>query len=254
MEIENRAIKFIKTVKDAFFGMKIYAGNSGGKDSAVLDHLLKKSGIIYHSFYCNTTIDPKGTISHIRNNYPHTEILQPKESFYELVERKGLPTRLNRYCCDILKEYGSIGRAVFEGIRSCESRNRQGRDYIQCDTRRKQKGAKHIYPIYDWTDSDILNYIEKENIKLAPAYDLGLKRLGCIGCPQVTKKGQREFEFTLYPKIYIAIQKAIERGMNNNPQWKLTQLTNCNSRIAMDWWLSGETMNKYFEYSSIKRK
>jgi len=247
MELEKKTINFIRTVKDAFMGMKIYAGNSGGKDSAVLDHLLRRSGIVYHSFYTNTTIDPKGTISYIKRYYPHTEILQPKESFYELVERKGLPTRLNRYCCDVLKEYGSIGKAVFEGVRSCESSNRSGRDYIQCDNRRKQKGAKHIYPLYDWTDKDIWEYINKWNIPVAPAYGLGLKRLGCVGCPQVTKKGQREFEFSLYPKVYIAIQKAIGRGMNNNPQWKITKLTNCNSQKAMEWWLSGKTMSEYFK-------
>jgi len=242
-----QTIKFIKTVKEAFFGMTIYAGNSGGKDSAVLDHLLRRSGIKYHSFYTNTTIDPKGTIGYIRRYYPHTEILQPKESFYELVERKGLPTRLNRYCCDILKEYGSIGKAVFEGIGSCESSNRQGRDYIQCDTRKKQRGAKHIYPLYDWTDKDVWDYINKWKIPLAPAYSCGLKRLGCVGCPQVTKKGQREFEFSLYPKVYNQIKKSIQIGMNNNPQWKLSELSKCDSQKAMDWWLSNKTMNEYFK-------
>lgn len=245
--LEDKAIKFIRTVKDAFMGMKIYSGNSGGKDSAVLDHLLQRSGIVYYSFYCNTTIDPKGTIGHIRENYPHTEILHPKKSFYQLVEEKGLPTRLNRYCCDILKEYGSVGRAVFEGVRSCESSNRQGRDYIQCDRRKSQKGAKHIYPLYDWTDDDIWDYIQRHSIKLAPAYHLGLKRLGCVGCSQVTKKGQREYEFSLYPKVYIEIKKAIERGMIKNPQWKLSELTKCDSQKAMDWWLSGKTMNEYFK-------
>lgn len=251
MSIELKTIKFIKTVKDAFFGMKIYAGNSGGKDSAVLDHLLQRSCIKYYSFYTNTTIDPPGTMSYIRKYYPHTEILQPKESFYQLVERKGLPTRLNRYCCDILKEYGSIGKAVFEGVRSCESSNRKGRDYIQCDRRRKQKGAKHIYPLYDWTDKDIWDYINKWNIPLAPAYSCGLKRLGCVGCPQVTKNGQREYEFSLYPKIYDAIYNAIDKGMLKNPQWKLSQLTDFDAQKAMDWWLSGQTMNQYFKNKSL---
>lgn len=245
--MEDKAIKFIRTVKDAFFGMAVYSGNSGGKDSAVLDYLLQKSGIKYTSFYMNTTIDPPGTIGHIRKYYPHVKILQPKLTFYELIEKKGLPTRLNRFCCACLKEYAGIGRATFEGIRSCESKNRQNRDYIQCDSRRSMKGAKHIYPLYDWTDNDIWNFIEVKNIKLAPAYELGLKRLGCVGCPQVSKRGQREFEFSLYPKIYNAIKKAIERGMLKNRQWKITQLTECDSQKAMDWWLSGKTMNKYFK-------
>jgi len=247
MNLEDRTIKFIKSVSDTFFGMRIYAGNSGGKDSAVLDHLLQRSGIKYYSFYTNTTIDPPGTIGHIRKHYPHTQILQPKESFYELVTRKGLPTRLNRYCCSYLKEYAGVRKAVFEGVRSCESSKRRGRDYIQCDTRKSMKGAKHIYPIYDWTDNDVYEYIEANNIILAPAYRLGLKRLGCVGCPQVSKKGQREYEFCLYPKIYNAIYNAIDKGMLKNPQWKISKLTDFDAQKAMDWWLSGKSMDNYFK-------
>ncbi len=34
--------------------------------------------------------------------------------------------------------------------------------------------------------------------------------------------------------------------MNNNPQWKLTKLSNCDSHKAMEWWMSGQTMNDWF--------
>ena len=107
MNLEEKAIKFIHTVANAT-DKPLFAGNSGGKDSAVVDYLLQKSGIEYTSIYANTTIDPIGTIRHIRENYPHTVIMHPKETFYQLVERKGFPTRLNRYCCEFLKEYGSV--------------------------------------------------------------------------------------------------------------------------------------------------
>jgi len=258
MNLEEKTISFIRKAAESYPNQILYAGNSGGKDSAVLDYLLKKSGISYHSYYTNTTIDPKGTIRHIREQYPYTEILQPKMTFYQLVEKKGLPTRLNRYCCERLKEYGSVGKIVFEGVRSAESTHRQGRDYSQCDTRKWQKGAQHIYPLYDWTDEDIWNFIEEKQIKLAPAYSLGLKRLGCVGCPLVSRKGHREKEFALYPKFRDAIKKAIEKGMAKNPQWKLTQLcTEEKARyglppenmgeIAMLWWLSGKTMNEWFK-------
>ena len=163
MTNEEKALRLIQLVPCATH-KPLYAGNSGGKDSAVLDWLLQASGIKYQSFYANTTIDPPGTIGHIRKYYPHTMILQPKKTFYELVEKRGLPTRLNRYCCEELKEYGSIGKIVFEGVRSAESTNRQGRDYIQCDNRRWQKGAQHIYPIYDWTDEDVWNFIKEKGV------------------------------------------------------------------------------------------
>lgn len=250
--IEEKALNFIRAVAKSYSGDTLYAGNSGGKDSAVLDYLLKKSGIEYKSYYANTTIDPSGTIRYIRENYPHTEILQPKIPFYKLVEKKGLPTRLNRYCCERLKEYASVGRVVFEGVRSAESRKRQGRDYIQCDNRKWQKGAQHIYPLYDWTDDDIWGFISYKDIKIAPAYYNGMSRLGCVGCPLVSRKGHREKEFSIYPKHYERIKAAIGRGMANNPQWKLTQLSNGCSDIAMAWWLSGKTMNEYFQTNKNK--
>lgn len=251
MNKEDRAIKFIRTIAEST-DKTLYAGNSGGKDSAVIDKLLQLSGIDYKSYYTNTTIDPKGTIKHIREHYPHTEIMHPKESFYQLVERKGLPTRLNRYCCEYLKEYGSVGKMVFEGVRSAESRKRQGRDYVQCDSRKWQKGAQHIYPIYDWSDEDVYSFIEKYNIKLAPHYQYA-DRLGCVGCPLVSRKGHREKEFAIYPKYREAIKRAITKGMANNPQWKLTCATGGDGEKAMLWWLSGKTMNEYFNLYSFEK-
>lgn len=249
---EEKAIQFIKTVAKSTT-QPLYAGNSGGKDSAVLDHLLQRSGIAYHSYYTNTTIDPTGTIGHIRKHYPHTEILQPKETFYQLVERKGLPTFGVRYCCEFLKEYGSVGKMVFEGVRKSESKKRDGRDYIQCDSRAWQKGAKHIYPIYDWSDKQVWNYIKKYDLPLAPCYENGLKRLGCVGCPQARKVGQRRKEFELYPRYYKAIKKAIAKGMANNPQWKITCATNGDADLAMQWWLSNKTIEEYFQATGFEK-
>jgi phosphoadenosine phosphosulfate reductase len=245
MNLEEKTIRFIHTVAKVAIS-PLYAGNSGGKDSAVVDYLLQKSGIKYQSYYTNTTIDPPGTIGHIRKYYPHTKILQPRESFYELVERKGLPTRLTRFCCELLKEYGSVGKIVFEGVRSSESSNRAGRDYIQCDTRKWQKGAQHVYPIYDWTDDDVWTFIGEKNITVAPSYYNGMTRLGCVGCPLVTRKGIREKEFELYPRYLTEIKKAIKRGMDKNPQWKLSCMTSKDADLAIQWWLSGKTMNEFF--------
>ena len=66
------------------------------------------------------------------------------------------------------------------------------------------------------------------------------------GCPLVSRKGAREKEFELYPKYYEAIKRAITKGMRKNPQWKLTCATNGNGELAMQWWLSGKTMNEFF--------
>lgn len=249
LQLEEKAVRFIKTIRRATEDETLFASNSGGKDSAIVDYILQLSGIEYKAYHTNTTLDPPGTILHLKQFYPHVEILKPNETFYQLIRRKGLPTRLNRYCCEHLKEYGSISKMVFEGVRSAESKNRKGRDYVQCDSRKWQEGAQHIYPIYDWTDKDVWDYIRFRNIRLAPHYDradtLGLKRLGCVGCPLVSPTIRKK-EFILYPKILENITKAIEQGMKNNPQWKLSVATGGDANIAISWWLTGLTMNEYF--------
>ncbi len=244
MNLEKKTQQSIRLIQSSA-DMDLHLAFSGGKDSVVIYHLAKKSGVDFKSFYCNTTIDPKGTIKFIRSNFPDVEILQPKESFYKLVERKGLPTRLNRYCCEYLKEFGSIGKNCIEGVRAAESRKRQGRDYIQCDTRKWQKGARHIYPIYDWSDAEVWLYIKENNLPVAPCYYNGFERLGCVGCPLVSKKGKREAEFRAEPKKLRAIRRAIKKGMVNNPQWKLSKLTGGDADKAIEWWMTGKTMNEF---------
>lgn len=228
---------------------RLCGGFSGGKDSVVVHHLVRQINSDIPFYYANTTIDPAGTVPFIRNNFPDVMILNPKESFYQLIKRKGLPTRLNRYCCEYLKEYVGIGKNMFEGVRSAESKNRQGRDYIQCDSRKSYKGGQHIYPIYDWTDEDVWEYIEHYNLPIAPSYKKAggcMDRLGCVGCPLVSRKGARQSEFDVYPKYFDATKRAIGIGMANNPQWKLSKLTGGDSELAMKWWLTGKTMNEYF--------
>ena len=77
---------------------KIYnLGFSGGKDSVVLLDIAKRSGVKFEAVYSNTTIDPPGTIPFIRDNYPEVKIVNPKESFLQLVARKGFPSRQKKF-------------------------------------------------------------------------------------------------------------------------------------------------------------
>ena len=68
----------------------------------------------------------------------------------------------------------------------------------------------------------------------------------------IARRYQKEFPNLIITSkrdegIYDAINKAIGKGMSKNPQWKLTQLTEGISDLAMNWWLSGKTMNDYFK-------
>lgn len=242
----DRSKRFLEKVVETMDNLHI--ANSGGKDSTVVYFLVKEMGLNLPVFHNNTTIDPDGTLTFIREVMPETIINRPEETFYQLVARKAFPTRINRYCCEILKESGGIGKNTIEGVRASESTNRQGREYIECDRRPSMKGSQHIYPIYDWSDDDVWAYIRAKGLPVAPCYAKGMSRLGCIGCPQITRKGARMKEFELYPRRWDACRKAIDKGMNNNPQWKITRYTNNDGEKAMQWWLSGLPMSEFFGY------
>ena len=183
---EKQAIKFIKNIPKE----NTQIAFSGGKDSIVLYYLCKEAGVDFPVIYGNTTIDPVGTKELIRNYYPDVEILNPKKSFFKLVEEKGLPTRVGRFCCEHLKERYGIGKNNIEGIRWEESNSRKKYEPEQCDTRKWMKGAKHYYPIINFTTKDVWSVINKNGLKTLPYYHepYNWKRHGCVGCPLASPK------------------------------------------------------------------
>lgn len=187
---------------------------SGGKDSDIILELAKMAGINYRAIYKNTTIDPRGTMQHVREM--GVEVVQPKENFLSLVRRKGMPSRFARFCCEILKEYSILPRAVV-GIRKCESRKRMEL-YKEPESCRVYSGGKKVrqyLPILDWTNDDVKEFIEQRKIKCAPVYydkdgnfDVN-RRLGCIGCPLASRKIRRE-AYLENPKMLLAQVKALQ--------------------------------------------
>jgi phosphoadenosine phosphosulfate reductase len=119
-----RAIRLLKSIPQ---DGEIEVSYSGGKDSDVILELAKMSGIPFRAIYKNTTIDPPGTIKHCREK--GVEIFQPKKSFMQIIEKKGMPTRRARFCCSELKEYKVLDRAI-QGIRKTESKAREERYFM----------------------------------------------------------------------------------------------------------------------------
>ena len=104
------SIRLLRAIQRAHEGEQIEIAYSGGKDSDVILQLAKEAGINYRAIYKNTTIDPPGTLAHVRAM--GVEIRQPKRSFIEIVNAKGLPNRQHRFCCSELKEYKVLDVAV----------------------------------------------------------------------------------------------------------------------------------------------
>ena len=180
---------------------------SSGKDSDVILELAKMAGIPYRAIYKNTTIDPAGSIAHAKEM--GAEVIRPKKTFFQLVSEVGFPSRFQRFCCSVLKEYKVCDRAI-QGIRRSESRNRAERykEPEMCRVYSTKEKVKVYLPILEWTDQDVEEFIKERNIKCHPLYYRGgqfdvTKRLGCVGCPLQSRK-KRIQEFKDNPKMLKA--------------------------------------------------
>lgn len=122
MDLEKQAIDILQTFSG---GDPYQLGYSGGKDSDVILHLAKKSGVPFVAVHNHTTVDAPETVKYVRSK-PYVFIEYPKFSMWQLIVKyKTPPTRIMRYCCKELKEYSGIGKKVITGVRKSESKRRE---------------------------------------------------------------------------------------------------------------------------------
>lgn len=146
------AIKLIQSAaaKAKEVGQPIEVCYSGGKDSDVILELVRMAKVEYRAIYKNTTIDPPGTIKHCRER--GVEIIKPKYSFGQIIQKTGFPSRHRRICCAYLKEYKILNYAIL-GIRSEESNKRKERykEPEQCRVfNKKEKTNQYFNDAYEW--------------------------------------------------------------------------------------------------------
>lgn len=125
---------------------------SGGKDSDVMLHLAERY-LKPHEFEVvnsHTTVDAPQTVYHIREVFKRldekgikTTIQMPTykgepTTMWKLIEEKLMPpTRIARYCCQVLKETSTPNRLVAVGVRRHESAGRGGARLLVLERRRK---------------------------------------------------------------------------------------------------------------------
>ncbi len=240
MTREERSLKLIKSFepKKGYF-----VGNSGGKDSVVLDHLMRRAGVKFISIFNFTSVDPPAVKKFIREYYPDTVWLYPKETMFQGIVRRGLPTRLQRWCCDHLKHHANKWEVVATGIRAAESTNRANNrteiEYFE----------SHLMfnPIFKWSTRQIWEYIKKHQLPYCELYDQGFHRIGCIGCPMSGYNNiVKEFKmFPGYKKAYLwSIQKLIDKGLYSDFD---------NAEDVFEWWIRGIKKEIYFGLKQQKQ-
>lgn len=239
-----------------------FVGFSGGKDSQVLLELVKRAGVKYKAYYSVTTNDPPQNVRFIREHYPEVIFLHPKENFYKLIEKKGLPTMMIRYCCDILKEQNGAGRVVLTGVRREESVRRAKYNDVRVISRRKEhvdrtkkysidtieanehrciKGKDKIMvsPILSWTTEDVWGFIRENNLPINPCYENG-GRVGCMICPYAKGEEIEKYE-SQYPKVKETVIKALQKYLDKQDNSRnFTE-----AEEVYEWWKSKESVKDY---------
>lgn len=251
----------------------VYVGFSGGKDSQVLLDLVKSCFIPYYAVYNLTTIDPPDNVRFIFEKYPEVHVRRPPETFFKLVEKKGMPTMIRRYCCQILKEVDSAGEVVLTGVRAEESKRRAAYSETQIRSRRKEhqetKGRKSIdeilesqhkcvkgkdsvmvYPLLNWTEIDIWDYIETYNLPRNPCYDVS-DRVGCIFCPFTNKKELNYYEHE-YPIMKQNVIRAIQKYLDKRKPFAESEFRNAEEYY--DWWRSKRSVDEWRERQLKQRE
>jgi phosphoadenosine phosphosulfate reductase len=243
-----------------------YLAYSGGKDSDVILKLAEMAGIKFKAYHNLTTVDPPELVEKIKQDGRIT-IVKPQLTMWQLiVKKKYPPTRLARYCCQVLKEGGGNGRFVVTGVRWAESaRRKNNRNVIETNAYKSycnkvndnHEGlqllencrirSKHILnPIIDWNDEDVWDFIRHHKVNYCKLYDEGFKRLGCIGCPLGGQKNQLK-QFTRYPKYKEQYIRTFEKMVEARKESGLKTEWNTGEEV-FHWWVyaSEKTKEKKF--------
>jgi phosphoadenosine phosphosulfate reductase len=238
------AIERLKEFEQFTKGEGYYLAFSGGKDSCVIKALADMAGVKYDAHYNVTTVDPPELLRFIKEH--HTDVIweRPKTNMWQLIIKKRMPpSRIVRYCCEMLKEGNGGGRVIMTGVRWAESAKRSKRRMVE--TCYKDKGKRYVHPIIDWTSEDVWEFIREYNVPYCGLYDEGFTRLGCIGCPIAGKKRWAEFErWPRFKELYLrAFNKCVEKRLRDikDGESHLEYKGDCakwsTGQEMFDWWM-----------------
>lgn len=202
-KLQAEAIEFIKRATKQFANDVPLVSFSGGKDSVVVSHLVRKAlhtDSVTHIFgdTGNEFPDTYDFIEQYSKNHPNIPFVWQRtdRDWFEMCDRLQPPSRLTAWCCSVFKAT-SIAKAIqhvraegrvlcFEGVRRAESARRRNRPEIATNS----KIARQILarPILFWRDIDVWVYTLVNRLPINAAYRYGLSRVGCLNCPHHTPR------------------------------------------------------------------
>lgn len=200
-------------------------------------------------------------------------------NMFDLIVKKGIPpTRMIRYCCSVFKESTEKNRVIALGVRAAESRNRQNREVFSTWGNGNRNKAKYfsqehveevfrdakeqdevwdctlvttarknktiiVNPIYEWSDTEIWEYIRENDIVYNELYDVGYKRVGCILCP-LAKKSEKQRDMIMFPSYKERYIKAFEEMLESRKQKGKDDNTGAwkDAESVFRWWIEDKNI------------
>ena len=236
---------------------------SGGKDSQCLYHLVKLAGVKAKTHMNLTSVDPPEVIRFVKTQYPDVELIKPKMSIYDMAKKKHiLPTLTLRWCCAEFKEKSGAGKVTLIGIRKEESARRAKRQEISISIKGKRseetfdQWSEHeeqmvtcvggrdkilVSPIIHWTERDVWEFLNTNNIPHCVLYDLGYTRIGCICCP-ISPPRQKRKEIERWPHVKQSWLKTIQWLIDNG----YVNHNFTDAETGFRWWISGKSYAKFY--------
>lgn len=208
---------------------------SGGKDSQAIYELCLMAAVPFDAHFALTSVDPPEVIRFVRSEYPDVVLHRPEKSMFKLIAEKQMPpTRLVRYCCELLKEPHGHNRVVVTGIRWDESIKRRDRRMVE--TCIKDSTKRYLNPIIDWTTPEVWQFLLSRGLEYCILYDEGCKRIGCVLCPMAYYK-RRLWEMERWPAIFRAYMRAFGKMLETRKKRSLKTDGWKSPKEVMEWWL-----------------
>jgi len=191
--------KVLKVATKVIRGRKVFVFFSGGKDSLVSLHILKRlvngNKEPLTAIHTDTGISTPGNREYVEKTCRELGVklvlLSPKDDYFTLVKRWGFPTLTRRWCKWQLKIF-PVQRflrtqdkskiLLVDGVRGAESwiKKRMNHQRIgPLTTFHNVLRCPVFHPVYEWSHEAVEAYIEKNGLEVNPLYAQYGKAFDC---------------------------------------------------------------------------